>query len=163
MKAKLTKELCYIAGLSRLSSSEKSMVGVKSNLEEIVHRFIESAIKLGVEPKKIIIESNKEAKFYHSRIASSIREIRENEVKIFRHVNDHSRSFVAGIFDSRGEIGKTLKISKLKPSEAVMLNNLGIYTKNEKIANAHEFIMLIKGFSVRIEHIQLPGNERDPR
>ncbi len=163
MKAKLTKELCYIAGLSRLSDAEKSLVYIKTDKEEIAEKFVESAIKLGVDPKKIIIESNTEAKFYHSKIASNIREIRENKVKIFKYVNELSRSFVAGIFDARGIIESSIKIAKLSPSEILMLNNLGIKTNKDKILNAKYFIMLIKGFSVRIEHIQLPGNERDPR
>ena len=164
MKAKLSKELCYIAGLSRLSYSERSLVYAKSETREIIEKFIKEAIKLGVDPRKIIVnEKESEAKFYHSKLARNIREIIENETKIFKHRNELSASFVAGIFDARGVIEKSIEVKGLKPSEAVLLEDLGIHVKDNKIANVRDFIMFIKGFSVRIELTQLPGNERDPR
>lgn len=162
MKAKLSKELCYLAGLSKLSEEEKSLVSVKSEISEIVERFVEFGIRLGVKPNKIIIGGS-EAKFYHSKIAREIRHIRDNELKLFRKRNEFSASFVAGIFDARGKVSKSMEIASLKPSEAVMLENLGIHVIDTRIANIKDFIMFIKGFSLRIEHAQLPGNERDPR
>ena len=164
MKAKLSKELCYIAGLSRLSDSEKSLVYAKSEIREIIEKFVREAIKLGVDPRKIIVnEKESEAKFYHSKLARNIREIIKNETKIFKHKNEFSASFVAGIFDARGVIEKSVEIRGLKPGEAVLLEGLGIHVKDNRIANVRDFIMFIKGFSVRIELTQLPGNERDPR
>ncbi len=163
MKAKLSKEFCYLAGLSRLSKEEKSKVSAKSEIKEIIERFVEIAVKLGVEPRKIVVEEN-ETFFYHSKIARQIRKIRENEIKVFRHRNELSSSYIAGIFDARGSIrSKSVEISSMKPSEAIMLENLGMHVRGNRIANISEFIMLIKGYSLRIELIQLPGNERDPR
>jgi len=164
MKAKLKPEICYLSGLAWLSKDERSHIEVKTDIQEIEIKFVEIAVKLGVEPSKIMISEAKgvyEAHFYHSKLAKWIREIRENESRVFKFRNELSANFVAGMFDSRGNSNTYIDIKGISPSEGLMLENLDIHTKGSKVLNPRNLITLIKGFSIRIERIQMPGNERD--
>ncbi len=156
MKVKLKPKICYMAGLSTLPI-ERNAVGVETSFKEIEEQFIELALNVfHIEPSKIVIEE-KENKclvyFYHSRIARQLAEIRDREDRIFRVPSELSRSYVAGIFDSRGRRSAGgITIRALSPKDDVMLANLGIHTRNGSIMNISALLSFIEEYSLLLRH-----------
>lgn len=160
MKAKLTAHVCYIAGLySKGPKREKNFVSVNTGVEELKQLFIEIAVKeLGVLPSKVLFghESDKSVGFYHSRIAKQLLDIANRENYIFKITNELSSSYVAGMFDASGHFSAGgLEIRHVTPKDAMMLENLGIHTKGDKILNIGRFMELIKGRSIILGQIKL--------
>lgn len=152
MAFKLTSEACYMAGLMN-RSHEKGKVEISTSKTAIEERFIEIAVKrLKIDPTKITIEQAEGRRniiFYHSKVAKELQQIREKELFLFKKLNELSRSYVAGIFDSSGHLqeGK-IKINGLSPKDRVMLDNLGIKTLDNRVVNGKFFLDVIKGYSV---------------
>ncbi|MDE1833804.1 MAG: hypothetical protein KGH64_00540 [Candidatus Micrarchaeota archaeon] len=157
MKAKLTPDICYLAGLvSKSKGKEKSEVVINTGIDEIEQRFIEIAVKeLEIDPTKIVIEqseSRKYVKFYHSRVSKMLKDIAAREVYLFKKKDDLAASYIAGMFDSAGHIrGAAPTISPLTPTDAFMLENLGIHTRGNEVINITNFILLVKGRSIIID------------
>lgn len=163
MKTKLTPAICYMAGLQSKGREERSAVGVSTGLEGIEQKFIEIAIKeLKIQPNRIIIEEMgggmRHVFFYHSRICKQLKDICDSSDKIFRHKNELSKAYVAGMFDAAGhKDARGLYIKKINPKDAVMLQNLEVYTKGNRIMNISSFIELIKDFSLLLIAIRMPS------
>ncbi len=154
MKAKLTPSLCYMAGLQSKSNEERSAVGVSTGMDDIGQKFIEISIKeLGIQPNRIIIDDigggMQHIYFYHSRICKRLKEIVDSSDKIFRRRNEFASAYVAGMFDAAGHKDRQgLYIKKIEPRDAIMLQNLEIYTRGNRIMNMSSFLELIKKFSI---------------
>jgi len=166
MRIKLKPEICYVAGIYSKVDSSSSKIELRTESSAVEERFIEIAIKsLGILPERVIAEGTRKRNiyFYHSKMAKQLRYIISNETRLFKKRDANAASFVAGMFDAAGRVSNgMLSIEGLTGSDQVMLENLGIYTEGKRIRNISSFITLIHGFSVLLEHIQLPGNERDP-
>ncbi|MDE1823533.1 MAG: hypothetical protein KGI00_05540 [Candidatus Micrarchaeota archaeon] len=152
MTIRLNPSACYIAGLMS-RTREKGKVAISTSKSAIEQKFIEIAVKkLKVDPKKITIQEGigvRNIYFYHSRIAKELQEVREKELFIFKRMNEFSRSYVAGMFDSSGHLQKgTIYINGLTPKDRVMLDNLGIKTLDNRVVNSKSFLDVIKGYSV---------------
>ncbi|HVA83119.1 MAG TPA: hypothetical protein VNF06_03075 [Candidatus Aquilonibacter sp.] len=153
MPTKLSPEMCYLAGIvSKTRQEEKSMVGVTTTIDAMIENFVELALKLGIDSKKIVIEDMdgmRHVYFFHSKIAKEIREITEKETKIFKYKNSYSSSFLAGMYDASGKVrnGK-VSISRLTRADELMLQNLGIHTKGSSIMNIKYFFDFIKEHSI---------------
>lgn len=153
MAAKLTPDLCYITGLiSKGREYERSAIGIVTTMDELVEKFSEIAIKLGVAPNKILIEEDDGVKhiyFFHSKMAKQARETIERETRIFKYRNEYSGNYLAGMFDASGKVVKgTVIIKSLTSSDQLMLQTLGIHTKGSEISNVGSFIELVKDYSV---------------
>jgi hypothetical protein len=154
MKTKLTPNTCYIAGLvSKSYETEKSLVGIRTSVDEIEQRFIEIAVKdFGIEPQRILIQEVGEHRhvfFYHSRVSKQLKDIVSRETHMFKKKDNLSSSYVAGMFDGAGHVTRTtITINPLSPSDVFMLENLGVHTKGNAIMNISSFIALIKGYSL---------------
>lgn len=166
MKTKLTPMLCYMAGLQSKSNEEHSSVGVSTGLESIEQRFVDISInKLGIKPNRIIIEEigggMRHLHFYHSKIYRDIKKICDDSDKIFRRRNELSSAYVAGMFDAAGHLDKNgLYMKKIMPKDAVLLQNLEIYTKGNRIMNMTAFIELIKEFSLLLEGMRIEKKQK---
>ncbi len=156
---KLTPSICYIAGLvSKSAKKEKNSVGIETTISEIEQRFIEIAIKeLKIEPTKILIDEaqgHRHIYFYHSRVAKQLSAIYTREIHAFKKRDNLSASYVAGMFDCAGRIRSgTVSINQILPSDALMLQNLGIYTRGNDIQNIGDFLSFIKDESIMIKRI----------
>ena len=153
MRFKLTKELCYLAGLTgRFHESERSAVGIKTTNEEIEERFIKIALGLGVDSRKIVIEENESSKhiyFYHSKISRMIREILKERSALPKRRRELAIEFIAGTFDASGHrTREKVTIGKLEKSDELLLELMGVHTVSSKILNIGTFFSLIKGKSV---------------
>ncbi len=167
MRTKLTKGICYMAGLQKNARGEPSKVGVATSINEIEEKFLEISIKeLLIQPNRVIMEERdgvRHVYFYHTKISRMLRQIAEKETKIFLRANELSKSYVAGMFDAAGHISSSrVYIKGLNAKDELMLQQLGVYTRNGSMRNIADFLTLIRGFSILLEHAQLPGNERDP-
>lgn len=162
MKTKLTPAICYMAGLQSKSNEERSAVGISTGLPSIEQKFVEIAIKdLKIQPNRIIIEEigggMRHVFFYHSRVCKQLKDICNSSDKIFKHKNELSRAYVAGMFDAAGhKDSQGLYMKKIEPKDAVLLQNLEIYTKGNRIMNMSSFIELIKGFSLLLKALRFP-------
>lgn len=153
MTTKLSPEFCYLAGIvGKTGQEEKSMVGINTTIDAIIENFVEVALKMGVDSKKIMIEDLdgvKHVYFFHSKIAKQIRELVEKETKVFKYKNEFSSSYLAGMYDASGKTrnGK-MGISRMTRSDELMLQNLGIHTKGSSIMNIKYFLDFIKEYSI---------------
>ena len=153
MKAKLTPSICYMAGLySKASKKQKNFVSITTSIDALQERFVEIAVKdLEIEPNKILLGqvSEKSAGFYHSRVAKHLLDIANRETYLFKTANELARNYLAGIFDASGHISQTgVEIRHITPKDAMMLENLGIHSKGDRILNIGRFIALIDGSSI---------------
>lgn len=154
MEAKLTPNICYMAGLfSKGPKSQKNFVSINSSIQELRDRFVEIAVNnLGVMPNKIIFGSNSDVKsvgFFHSRVAKRLIDIAKREVYVFKADNELSRSYIAGMFDASGHFGpRAIEIRHINANDAIMLQNLGIHSRGDKILNISRLMELIMGRSL---------------
>ncbi|HUB92430.1 MAG TPA: hypothetical protein VL945_00555, partial [Candidatus Saccharimonadales bacterium] len=159
----LNPAICYMAGLQSKGNEERSAVGVSTGLESIEQKFIEIAVKdLGIEPNRIIIEEigggMRHVFFYHSRICRQLKDICEKSDKMFRRRNELSSAYVAGMFDAAGhKDSQGLYMKKIGPKDAVLLQNLEVYTKGNRIMNMTSFMKLIAGFSLLLGTMRMKG------
>ncbi len=156
MKHKLSPDTCYMAGLFSKSANDRNAVGIVTGLDEVEQRFVQIAIKdFGILPQKVLIEQAGERRrifFYHSRIMKQLNEIATHEERIFRERNALSASYLAGIFDAAGSLRKNgAYINGLTPKDEVMLANLGIHTRDQRILNVSSFIELVNGSSYLLQ------------
>lgn len=159
MKATLTPNICYMAGLySKASKKEKNFVSISTNLPELQQRFVEIAVNdLGIIPSKILLgrDGDNDAGFYHSRVAKQLLDIANRETYVFKVVNDLSRSYLAGMFDIAGHYRSSVEIRHVSPKDAMMLENLGIHTRGDRVMNVGRFISLLKGHSIVLRKLKL--------
>ena len=156
MRAKLTPEICYIAGmLSKTRQGERSMVGINTTIDGVIENFVSFALKLGVDTKKIMIEDEEGVKhvyFYHSKLARQAREIIEKETRLFKFKNELSSSFIAGMFDASGNVGRErVFIKNLTKHDQLVLQNLGVHTDGYSIRNIKSFFALISAYSIILQ------------
>lgn len=153
MRFKLTRELCYISGLSgRHHWPERSRVGIRTSSEAVEQRFVELAIRMGVEPSRMLIKQDGglvSVSFYHSKMARMVREVMEMRADLAGKGRGLAEAFVAGTFDASGHVaaGK-VSIRGLQRSDELLLERMGIHTASGKVLNIGAFVRLAKGMSV---------------
>ncbi len=162
MKIRLNKAICYFAGMQSKWRGEDNSLGICSSNAELVQKFVEIAIKeFGEEAEKIKVSDNC-AYFYNSRLSKQIKKVIDKRAKLFREPSENALSYIAGMLDSSGKLTEKGIYIKLDHTDELMLENLGIHTKQGYVMNLSKFIMLIKPYSLLLSSIRLPGNERDP-
>ena len=154
MKAKLTQNICYMAGLyGKGPKSQKNFVSINSGISELRDRFVEIAVKdLGVLPNKIIFGSGTEKNtvgFFHSRVAKRLADLIKREVYVFKTDNELARGYLSGMFDAAGHIGQgSIEIRHINSNDAIMLQNLGVHSRGDKILNIKRFLGLVNDMSI---------------
>ncbi len=152
MRFRLTQELCYFAGLvGRQHWPERSRLGIRTSNKLVEERFVEYAMKLGVEPNKILISDEGDAElmyFYHSKISRMVREVMEMRPELAGKGRGLAEAFVAGTFDANGHmLAVTVSIRGLQSSDELLLARMGIHTVHGKVLNIRDFMRLEKGIS----------------
>jgi hypothetical protein len=160
MRFKLTRELCYLAGLAGHSREpERSQVGIVTQDYEIEERFIKYAIALGVDTKKIMIEDrggSRHVYFFHSKIARMIREIMNERSTLQHKKGGMAVAFLAGTFDANGHVANgVLSFRRLDKGDELLLELMGIHSVNSRIMNIRGFIPLIKKDSILAGRLKL--------
>ncbi len=160
-KLKLDPDTCYMLGM--YSCSMRSPISISTAKEEMIEKFTKIALKLGVEPGKVRIESMhngmQKVFFYNSKLEKLFKNALERRSIVFSRKNACALSYVAGVFDSNG--GKDrfgLFIKRLDPANAVIMENLGLHVwesgGRHYILNAKIFVTLIAGYSVMLSYEQ---------
>lgn len=162
MRFRPTIELCYMAGLTGKSNeTERSKVAINTQSDEIAERFVKYALRLGVDPTKIVIEEKESFKslfFYHSKLAKKIREVMKERTTLPRKSIDLAAAFVAGSFDANGHItSTTITMRRLERSDELLLELLGIHNVGSRILNISSFMSLIKNQSVLSGKMRFAG------
>ena len=166
---KLTPAVCYVAGLQCNSHEEHSAVGVHTSNTAIEQKFIEISVnELGIPPNRIIIreagERMRHIYFYHSRICRRLKEVVNSSEKIFKRKNLFSASYIAGMFDATGHVdGRGLYLNRIGPREAILLQNLDIYTKGGRLINPSSFLLLVRGSSILADQFSAKKPKRQTK
>ncbi len=153
MKIKLTPTLCYLAGIQSRFKEENGAVGIITSIDAIEQHFIEICLKkLKLEPNKLLIESDGNTRhifFYHSKLNKQLKQISENQTKLFRFPTYEARSYIAGIFDGSGYVKDGhIFIQKVSRGDEVLLENLTVHMKGTRVMSINTFISIINGYSV---------------
>jgi hypothetical protein len=150
MRFKLTNELCYFAGMTKgPHESEKNRLGFTTVHEQLTESFIKHALALGVNPTKMMIETQEHfthVYFYHSRVARMVNDILEKREALPKKNIGLAVSFAAGMFDSSGHASNgRVFIRRMDKKDALMLELMGIHTSGSgKVINAKHFLEMIK-------------------
>lgn len=157
MKVKLSRQLCYFAGLQSRFKTENGEVGIKTNKQSLEEHFVSMSLNdFKIPSNKILIEENENGSrhifFYHSKLNKEIKQVIHSQTTIFKLPTPEARSFIAGIFDASGHFREgSFFINRLSKGDQVMLETLKIHLKGNRILNNKAFLSLIKGFSVVVE------------
>jgi hypothetical protein len=153
MRFKLTKELCYFSGMTLSSHEpERSRLGFRTTYDQLAEQFIKTALALGVDSRKMIVEKQEDYThiyFFHSKLARMSREVLEKRESLPKRNLEMALWMVAGIFDSSGHVsnGKVF-FRRLDKKDALMLALLGIHTTGSgRVMNSRHFLEMIKAQS----------------
>ncbi len=167
MKIKLTPQLAYLIGAWKGRKIPKGVgIGGSGEIREI---FLKGAMEtLKIPPEKIQLHEN-EVFFYHAVYRKYFEETEKNQVDVFRKRNEHSASYLAGMFDSCGGVeGDTPYFARASYKDQMLLELLDFRTRFIRgklaILNPREFIVFVRDF---LKHSGIKqalirsGNERD--
>lgn len=157
MKAKITQEMCYLAGIQSKWDGEKNSIGIRTKSKELEEKFVEIALKLGVGPEQLRVQETEDTYtvfFYHSRIAKALGRIVERKTKMFRVQNEFVSSYLAGMFDACGRVAKQGVYMRLDSSDELLLELFGVHTSQGHVLNLSRFFTLTKGHSVLLSGIR---------
>ncbi|MDD5022689.1 MAG: hypothetical protein PHU63_00805 [Candidatus ainarchaeum sp.] len=156
MKIKLNPELSYIIGFWRKRKSFEGIgiIGEKEDLELFSKEVLEKKL---TSSKKLLSGENK-IYFYHTAYKKFFKEIEDEQCERFKYLNDYSASYLAGTFDSCGEIdleNGIILLGKAGSKDEVLLSILGFRSKwkNKKliIIKPKAFLRFIKNYVKRYQ------------
>lgn len=161
MKVKLTPQLAYVIGMWSVRPSRIG-IGVHG-LPHVCEYFIKGVLEASLMPSSKILLSGKNAYFYHSGYKRFFVEVDKDLENRFRHKNQYSAAFVAGIFDATGKLEEEIpRLYGLKLDKQLLIERLGFrLVRKDKFhipTPPREFIDFIKPYSQALQS----GNERDP-
>jgi hypothetical protein len=125
MKIKLTPELSYIIGLWRKARTQEG-IGVKGN-EDVLAIFSKEVIdKELTTPDKIQSEEDR-IFFYHTSYRKFFQQIEKEQLERFKYLNEYAANYLAGMFDSSGEIDEKgiVSLGNVSSRDEMMLLRLG--------------------------------------
>ncbi|MCL5430244.1 MAG: hypothetical protein M1504_02070 [Candidatus Marsarchaeota archaeon] len=133
-KLKLNPDIAYMLGAYSYSKGAGAVIGIVTRKNDAIERFTKTAVtELGIAPNKILIEDAEgeiKAYFYDSKLKKLFDSALEKKERLFKYKNAYSASYLAGIFDTRGEKdGSAIYIRKLSMSDEMLMERLGFHTK----------------------------------
>ncbi|MCM8830612.1 MAG: hypothetical protein NC918_00235 [Candidatus Omnitrophica bacterium] len=154
MKLKLTPSFAYLAGLIKFVNLKTRAIAIKGDnflIEIFLKHLIENDL---VKPNRIIVRKNL-AFTYHLAYKNFLKKIIEEEVDRFKHHNEYSASFLAGLFDYSGEVNQNyIILKKWDEKDKMVLENLGFFIEKKSdwliIYNKDMFTKFIKNYSKKI-------------
>ncbi|HSB46733.1 MAG TPA: hypothetical protein VLD37_01880 [Candidatus Bilamarchaeum sp.] len=153
MKIKLTPELSYVIGLWRKSRCSEG-IGVHGD-KSVLEVFSKEALDRGLTtPDKLLAEEHK-VYFYHTAYRKFFQEVEKEQLERFKYLNEYAANYLAGIFDSCGQIDErgVVSVGAATKQDEMMLLRLGFVTKRRAerliIERPVVFLAFIKNY-VRI-------------
>lgn len=151
MKIKLTPELSYMIGLWRKSRSFEGL-GVRGS-DELLGVFSKEAIAQGLTQSDKMLTAEDRVYFYHSAYKKFFQDVEKNQLERFKYLNDYAANYLAGIFDSAGNIDErgVVSISRMNKEDELLLLRLGFNTKRKSgllvIERPLVFLAFIKNYT----------------
>ncbi|MEM0142961.1 MAG: hypothetical protein QXL94_03275, partial [Candidatus Parvarchaeum sp.] len=98
MKLKLSRQLCYFAGLQSRFKTENGEVGIKTNKQSLEENFVSVSLnEFKIPPNKILVEINENGSrhiyFYHSKINKELKQIIKSQTSIFKLPTPEARRY----------------------------------------------------------------------
>jgi hypothetical protein len=124
MKIKLTPEFSYLAGITRYAGVRKG-VGVRGS-QSLQQAFAKGAMDAGIaSPQKMIVKGSS-IRFFHSAYEAYFSRVQNEAVDKFKHLNDYSSAYLAGVFDSVGGVFEGgAYMQKCDRQDEAIFDNLG--------------------------------------
>jgi len=150
MKIKLTPELSYIIGFWRKRRCYDGL-GIKGE-PKYLELFSKEAIDNGLTTKEKILGDEDKIYFYHSAYRKFFQEIEKEQLERFKYMNEYAANYLAGTFDSAGEIDEKGRvfIRGGRRDDEVLLLRLGFVTKKTDgkllIERPKAFLAFIKNY-----------------
>lgn len=129
MKIKLTPELSYVIGLWRKARTTEG-IGVKGD-ESVMSVFSKEIIEQELAtPDKIQSEEDR-VFFYHTSYRKFFQQIEKEQLERFKYLNEYAANYLAGIFDSSGEIDDKgiVSLGNISSQDEMMLLRLGFVVR----------------------------------
>ncbi len=154
MKIRLSPELSYLIGMWCASPYPKGL-GIRAGLE-IQEIFVQKLLTLGIaKPDQISVRKDG-VYVQQTRYRRFFKDVVEERLIRFKHLNDYAAAFWAGVFDVKGKINdKKFYLSQPTHEDRMHLELLGFRAKREKlglrIQPAGMFALFIRFFTERFK------------
>ena len=126
MKIKLTPELSYIIGFWRKRRTREG-IGIYGD-DEYLELFSKEILEKELTTSKKILHDEDRIYFYHTAYKKLFKQIEKEQCERFKYLNDYAASYLAGMFDSIGNIDSEagiLYFEKARRSDEMLLMRLG--------------------------------------
>lgn len=155
MKVKLTPELAYIIGFWRKRRTFEGL-GVRGD-ETSLQIFSQEVLEKGLTASNKLLNDEKKVYFFHSAYRKFFQEVEKEQLERFKYMNEYAANYLAGIFDSTGEIddfGKVC-INKANREDEMLLLRLGFSSRRREdrlvVSNPKAFLLFIKNYVKRFK------------
>ena len=125
MKVKLSPELAYTIGFWRKRKAYMG-VGIVGPVE-LQELFTKEVLNKGLITPEKIIHEEKKVFFYHTAYRKFFNEIETDQLERFKYLNEYAANYLAGMFDSTGEVDEKgmLLIDKCNKHDEMLFLTLG--------------------------------------
>lgn len=151
MKIKLNPELSYIIGFWRKRKAREG-IGVHGGEEEL-QLFSKEVLEKGLTQSEKLLSGENKVYFYHTAYKRFFKEIEKEQCERFKYLNEYAGSYLAGMFDSAGNIDQKTGIicfENAGKNDEMLLIRLGFGVKwmNGKliIVRPKAFLRFIKNY-----------------
>ena len=131
MKVKLTPELAYIIGFWR---KRRSFEGLGVHGDGLyLQIFSQEVLDKGLTISTKLLTAEHRVYFFHSAYRKFFQEVEKEQLERFKYMNEYAASYLAGIFDSSGEVDSSGKIciNKANREDEMLLLRLGFTSRRE--------------------------------
>jgi hypothetical protein len=155
MKIKLTPELSYIIGLWRKARCSEG-VGVFGD-KNVLEVFMQTVLERQLTTSDKLLTGDEKVYFYHTAYRKFFQQVESEELDRFKYINEYAANYLAGIFDSSGDIDErgVVSLTKASRQDEMMLLRLGFMTRRRGdrllIERPLVFLAFIKNY-VRIRN-----------
>ena len=153
MKVKLSPELSYLIGFWRKRKTYEGLGIVGSvDVQEI---FIKESLDRQLTTSDKMVKEEKKALFHHTTYKRFFLEIEKDQLERFKYLNEYAASYLAGLFDSVGEVDEKgrILIPKSNKQDEMLLIRLGFGALRQKdimiVGKPIAFLTFIKNYVKR--------------
>jgi len=132
MKIKLTPELSYVIGLWRKNRTMDG-IGVKGS-DDLLSLFSKEVLDKELTTSDKLLSGEGKVYFYHTAYRKFFQQVEKEQLERFKYLNEYASNYLAGIFDSVGEIDDKgiVSLSSASKMDEMMLLRLGFQSRRRK-------------------------------
>jgi len=150
VKIKLTPELAYLIGFWKKRKTQEGL-GVYGN-EKQLELFVKEMLSQKIAVPEKIMTREDSLMSHNTAYKKFFEEVEGEELERFKYLNEYAASYLAGIFDSVGDIDEKgiVRITKFRSSDEMLFLRLGFNPKKSKegavIGKPRAFLAFIKNY-----------------